>query len=137
MTTETSEGTTPSQTVGPFFHAALPWSDGSDVDPDGDVTLTVRVLAHATSCIGSECRKVGRFDRSVHAYASRPSDIRTPRSPKFKMPAPVSQGMTPTTTPSRHTGAGDPLPLRCPNATPNRGQGSSPVSGYEWLATHC
>lgn len=40
----TTEPTTPSQTIGPFFHAALPWADGSDVDPAGDVVLTVRVF---------------------------------------------------------------------------------------------
>lgn len=40
----TTEATTPSQTIGPFFHAALPWADGSEVAPDGDVVLSVRVL---------------------------------------------------------------------------------------------
>ena len=40
----TTEATTPSQTIGPFFHTALPWADGSEVAPNGDVVLSVRVL---------------------------------------------------------------------------------------------
>ena len=40
----TTEATTPSQTIGPFFHAALPWADGSEVASNGDVVLTVRVF---------------------------------------------------------------------------------------------
>jgi protocatechuate 3,4-dioxygenase alpha subunit len=38
---------TPSQTVGPFLHIALPWPDGPDVVPEGtpgELTLTGRVL---------------------------------------------------------------------------------------------
>lgn len=40
----TTEATTPSQTIGPFFHTALPWADGSEVAPGGDVVLSVRVF---------------------------------------------------------------------------------------------
>lgn len=40
-------GPTPAQTVGPFLHIALPWSDGSDVVPDGipgRITIVGQVL---------------------------------------------------------------------------------------------
>ena len=40
-------GSTPSQTVGPFFHMALPWPDGPYVVPEGTpgaVWLRGRVL---------------------------------------------------------------------------------------------
>jgi protocatechuate 3,4-dioxygenase alpha subunit len=70
MTTEPTSPSlsTPSQTVGPFFHAALPWSDGSDVDPAGDVTLTVRVLDGAGELVTDALVETwqadadGRFD---------------------------------------------------------------------------
>ena len=42
-----SSGPTPSQTVGPFFHDALPYPHGSTVagaDRDGALRLTGRVL---------------------------------------------------------------------------------------------
>ncbi|UZJ24989.1 protocatechuate 3,4-dioxygenase subunit alpha [Rhodococcus antarcticus] len=64
----THSWTTPSQTIGPFFHAALPWADGSDVDPDGDVTLTVRVLDGAGELVTDALVETwqadagGRFD---------------------------------------------------------------------------
>ena len=36
--------TTPSQTVGPYFSIGLPWPDGPEVVPDGDVWIRGRVL---------------------------------------------------------------------------------------------
>ena len=35
---------TPSQTVGPYFSIGLPWPDGPDVVPDGDVVIRGVVL---------------------------------------------------------------------------------------------
>jgi protocatechuate 3,4-dioxygenase alpha subunit len=35
---------TPSQTVGPYFAIGLPWPDGPDVVPDGDVRIRGRIL---------------------------------------------------------------------------------------------
>jgi protocatechuate 3,4-dioxygenase, alpha subunit len=35
---------TPSQTVGPYFAIGLPWEDGPEVVPDGDVWIRGRVL---------------------------------------------------------------------------------------------
>ena len=35
---------TPSQTVGPYFAIGLPWPDGRDVAPDGDVWIRGRIL---------------------------------------------------------------------------------------------
>ena len=35
---------TPSQTVGPYFSIGLPWPDGPEVVPDGDVWIRGRVL---------------------------------------------------------------------------------------------
>ena len=36
--------TTPSQTVGPYFSIGLPWPDGPEVVPDGDVWIRGTVL---------------------------------------------------------------------------------------------
>jgi protocatechuate 3,4-dioxygenase, alpha subunit len=35
---------TPAQTVGPYFSIGLPWPDGPDVVPDGDIWIRGRVL---------------------------------------------------------------------------------------------
>jgi protocatechuate 3,4-dioxygenase alpha subunit len=35
---------TPAQTVGPYFSIGLPWEDGPDVVPDGDVRIRGHVL---------------------------------------------------------------------------------------------
>jgi protocatechuate 3,4-dioxygenase, alpha subunit len=35
---------TPSQTVGPYFAIGLPWPDGPDVVPDGDLRIGGRIL---------------------------------------------------------------------------------------------
>jgi len=35
---------TPAQTVGPYFSIGLPWADGPDVVPDGDLWIRGRVL---------------------------------------------------------------------------------------------
>jgi protocatechuate 3,4-dioxygenase alpha subunit len=35
MTTDRRLGLTPSQTVGPYLHIALPWADGPELVPDG------------------------------------------------------------------------------------------------------
>jgi protocatechuate 3,4-dioxygenase, alpha subunit len=35
---------TPSQTVGPYFSIGLPWPDGPEVVPDGDVWIRGRIL---------------------------------------------------------------------------------------------
>ena len=35
---------TPSQTVGPYFAIGLPWPDGPDVEPDGDLWIRGRIL---------------------------------------------------------------------------------------------
>jgi protocatechuate 3,4-dioxygenase alpha subunit len=37
-------GTTPSQTVGPYFSIGLPWPDGPEVVPDGDVWIRGHIL---------------------------------------------------------------------------------------------
>ncbi|HEV7898564.1 MAG TPA: protocatechuate 3,4-dioxygenase subunit alpha [Planosporangium sp.] len=47
MTTSETLGLTPSQTVGPFLHLALPWPDGPNVVPEGtpgSIVITGRVL---------------------------------------------------------------------------------------------
>jgi protocatechuate 3,4-dioxygenase, alpha subunit len=36
--------TTPSQTVGPYFAIGLPWPDGPEVVPDGDVLIRGHIL---------------------------------------------------------------------------------------------
>ncbi len=77
--------TTPSQTVGPFFHLALPWPDGSDVVPEGmagAVVLSIRVFDGAGSSVTDALVETwqadpgGRFDH--------PDDVRGPGPTRFR-----------------------------------------------------
>jgi protocatechuate 3,4-dioxygenase, alpha subunit len=64
-------GTTPSQTVGPFFALGLPWSDGPHVVPEGtagEIRIGGRVLDGAGAPVGDALVETwqadpdGRFD---------------------------------------------------------------------------
>ena len=44
-------GSTPSQTIGPFLHMVLPWSDGPDVVPDGTAGA-IRIVGRLTDGAG-------------------------------------------------------------------------------------
>lgn len=74
------EPTTPSQTVGPFFHAGLGWDDGPEVDPAGDVTLTVRVFDGAGELVTDALVETwqadgdGRFDSPFRGFGRCPAD---------------------------------------------------------------
>ena len=75
-----TELTTPSQTIGPFFHAALPWVDGSDVDPAGDVVLTVRVVDGAGELVTDalvetwQADGAGSFGGAFRGFGRCPTD---------------------------------------------------------------
>ena len=63
---------TPSQTVGPFLHIALPWPDGPDVVPDGTpgaIRLVGRVVDGAGEPVGDALIETWQADpdgRFVH-----------------------------------------------------------------------
>jgi protocatechuate 3,4-dioxygenase alpha subunit len=63
---------TPSQTVGPFLHIALPWPDGPDVVPDGTpgaIRIVGRVLDGAGEPVGDALIETWQADpdgRFVH-----------------------------------------------------------------------
>lgn len=81
----TELATTPSQTVGPFFHAVLPWVDGSDVVPEGTpgaVTLSIRVFDGAGEPVPDALVETwqadpdGRFDHPDDARGPGPASFR-------------------------------------------------------------
>lgn len=80
---EASPGTTPSQTVGPFFHDALPYAHGAQVagpDRPGAITLTGRVLdgrgEPVTDCLVEiwQADEQGRFVDRPGVYAEATGD---------------------------------------------------------------
>ncbi|MGZ4520074.1 MAG: protocatechuate 3,4-dioxygenase subunit alpha [Mycobacteriaceae bacterium] len=77
--------TTPSQTIGPFFHVVLPWPDGSDVVPEGTpsaIIVGIRVFDGAGTPVPDSLVETwqadpeGRFDH--------PDDIRGPGRSGFR-----------------------------------------------------
>ncbi len=76
-------GTTPSQTVGPFFAIALPWDDGPFVVPegtDGAIRVHGRVLDGQGAPVPDALVETwqagpdGRFDASFRGFGRCPTD---------------------------------------------------------------
>jgi protocatechuate 3,4-dioxygenase, alpha subunit len=55
---------TPSQTVGPYFAIGLPWPDGPDVVPDGDLWIRGRILDGEREPIPDALVETWQADRS-------------------------------------------------------------------------
>jgi len=80
----TEYGLTPSQTVGPFLHLALPWVDGPDVVPDGTpgaIVITGQVVDGGGSPVPDalvetwQCDGRGRFDEpGFRGFGRCPTD---------------------------------------------------------------
>lgn len=87
MMTEPVKGlsTTPSQTVGPFFHAVLPWPDGSDVvpaDTPGAVVLSIRVFDGAGVPVPDAMVEIWQADPA--GCFDHPDDVRGPGPWSFR-----------------------------------------------------
>ena len=74
-------GTTPSQTVGPFFHIGLPWRDGADVVEEGTpgaIRIAGRVLDGAGEPVPDalvetwQASPTGRYDHADDPRGAEP-----------------------------------------------------------------
>jgi protocatechuate 3,4-dioxygenase alpha subunit len=85
-TVPASPGVTPSQTVGPFFHAALPYESGSSVvgtSRPGAVTLHGRVYDGQGDPVPDALVEVWQADESG-AFATEPGILSAPAADGFR-----------------------------------------------------